>query len=98
MNVMRVAVVTITCRKCGRVVKQSIPRVAEPDEIENEAPCSPAFADCAGCPDHPPGRPDAGPPVPLTGMAHSRYSDPPLLWTVRLLELPIRLMNGAEMP
>jgi hypothetical protein len=76
----RLAVVTITCRRCGRVLSQSIPRVADPEEIETEKPCSPAFARWAACPEHPAGPPDNGP----------RYSPAacPLLWTVRLLDAP----------
>ena len=79
-NGRRLSVVTITCRTCGRVLSQSIPRVSEPDEVDTEQPCSPAFAQWATCPDHPAGPPDQG----------LRYSTDalPLMWTVRCITSP----------
>lgn len=75
----KMAVVTITCRKCGRVLKQTAPRVADPEEIEAEEYCSPAFGQ-ASCPEHPPAPPRAN-------MTYAP-GEAPLLWTVRLIPIP----------
>lgn len=84
---MRVSVVTITCRKCGRVLSQTIPRATDDGEIETEQPCSPAFAQTQ-CAQHPAPPPDTN-YSDLLGQNMS-YSDPPLIWTVKIIELPKR--------
>ena len=80
MSETKVSVVTITCRVCGRVVEQSIPRYTDAEEVPTERPCSPAFATSAGCPEHPPG-------PPTHGLSYTAETCP-LLWTVKLIELP----------
>lgn len=85
---MKVSVVTITCRACGRVLSQSIPRYADvenEDPLDDEIPVvdqpvGPGFAACAPCPEHPLGPPDNG----------LRYSESacPFLWNVRQLSTP----------
>jgi hypothetical protein len=84
-----VSVVTITCRACGRVLSQSIPRYADlghtdpdDDEIETERPCNYPFAQSGPCPDHPRGATDGG---------------LPLLWTVRLLQVVPGRDNRPDM-
>lgn len=86
---MRVAVSTVTCRVCARVVAQSIPRVADADEIDQPSTgCSPAFAQ-AECPYHPAAPPRRGPLYAKDEL--------PLLWSTFVLDLPAAATPEARL-